>query len=1119
MDKKQENNNNIECENPAILNEIAKIEEELSLNSAGKLARKFLFSPITGVIAMFIILVGVIAVFFTPREENPQIDVPSASVIVGYPGATPEEVQNIIVNPLQRKLNEMTGVDHVYGMAFESFGVVTVAFKVGENKETSLVKLYDRVMHNIDILPKEAMPPLVKPVDIDEVPILTLALSSAKYNDADLYRVAQRLIEPLSTVPNVSVVGIKGGHKRQFNIKMNASKLAGYNIAPGQIAMALGGASKSYPLGNFEGDRFSLPVSFSGFVTSVEDLKNIVVANYQGRPIYLKDVADIEDGVDTQEKHTTSITLGQASDVKTTFGKNKVNQVTLYVAKKRGTNAVFVAEDVIKKVEELKSTLPAGIDIITTRNDGHKANDAVNELIFHIFISIAIIVVLLIFTLGWKEALIVAFTVPLILAITLFIGMLVGQTINRITLFALILALGLLVDSAIVVVENIHRHFAMAKEPRDEAVVRATNEVGNPTNIATIAVIFAFLPMLFVTGMMGPYMRPIPFNVPVAMLASLGIAYMFTPWLALKFLKHDTHAEPFDLKKTKIYSLYDRYVRPMLQVRSKRYMFMGTIIALFFVSLTLPAFNLVLFKMLPSGNNNTFNITIDLPTGSSIEQTKKTAQCVENILAKEAEVADYETFTGMTGVIDFNGLLRGSGMKKGDNVAEIRVNLKDKKDRDEQSAPMVSRIRPIIQGECQPIADAKIKLVEDPPGPPVVATMVTEIYGGDYEGRMRLAEGIKKLYHKTEGIVDIDIFADDAIMKYSITPDRQKAALAGITTDQIAQTLAMSMGGAVVSVAHIPDEKEQVGIFVRFDKESRNSPEDLANVKLISMATGRMVPLTEVTKITMIPRDGMITSKDLREITMVTGEMNKRGSVYALIDVWSELKNNTFLSDYTFSYDGNPRLALKAKDNKTGEIYDIKWGGEWDITFDVFRDLGGAFGVAVVLIYLLMVVYYGNFGIPGIVLSTVPLTFIGVLFGHFIMNFIMPTYFTATSMIGFIALAGIVVRNALLLIDFTIDLLRAGKSLEDAIIEAAATRFKPILLTALAIILASMIIVVDPVWQGLAVSLIFGVFVSTVLTLVVIPLLFWRYVRRKGLHKVIKTNPDQVGLEHLEPRI
>ncbi len=1080
-----------------------KITEETSLNSAGKLAKKFLFSPVTAIIAMFIILVGVIAVSFTPREENPQIDVPSGSVIVAYPGATPQEVQNIIVNPLQRKLNEMTGVDHVYGMAFENFGVVTVAFKVGENKEKSLIKLYDRVMQNMDILPKEVLPPLVKPVDIDEVPIVTLALSSAKYNDAELYRAAQRFVEPLSVVQNVSVVGIKGGHKKQYNITMNAAKLAGYNVVPGQIAMALGGASKSYPLGNFEGDKFSLSASFSGFVNSLSDLENILVANYQGKPIYLKDVALIEEGVNVQEKHETTITPGVAFEGKTSFGANKVAQVTLFLAKKRGTNAVFVAEDVIKKVEELKSTLPAGIDIVTTRNDGHKADEAVNELIFHIFISIAIIVALLVFTLGFKEALIVAFTVPLILAITLFIGMLAGQTINRITLFALILALGLLVDSAIVVIENIHRHFSMAKEPMDKAVIRATNEIGNPTNIATIAVIFAFLPMMYVGGMMGPYMQPIPFNVPVAMLASLAIAYVFTPWLALKFLKHDSHAAPFELKNTKVYGFYQRYIRPMLEVRSKRYMFMGGIIALFFISLTLPAFQLVLFKMLPSGNNNTYNITIDLPTNSSIEQTKKTAQCVESVLVKEAEVADFETFIGMTGVIDFNGLLRGSGMKKGDNIAEIRVNLKDKNDRNEQSAPMVSRVRPIIQNQCESIANAKIKLVEDPPGPPVVATMVAEIFGGDYDSRMKMAEGIKKLYKETDGIVDIDIFADDAVMKYKVTPDRQKAALAGITTEQIAQTLAMSMGGAVVSIAHIPEEKEQVGIFVRFDKESRGAPDDLTNIKLMSMTTGRMVPLSEVTKVSMVSKEGVITNKDLREITMVTGEMNQRGSVYALAELWSKLKNNEYLSDYTFAYDGNPRLALTAKDNATGQIFDIKWGGEWDITFDVFRDLGGAFGIAVVLIYLLMVVYYGNFGIPGIVLSTIPLTFIGVLFGHFVMNFVMPTYFTATSMIGFIALAGIVVRNALLLIDFTIDLLRSGMSLNDAVIEAAATRFKPILLTALAIILASIVIVVDPVWQGLAVSLIFGVLVSTVLTLVVIPLLFWRFVKRKGLARVL----------------
>ncbi|MEF3192151.1 MAG: efflux RND transporter permease subunit [Campylobacterales bacterium] len=1083
---------------PEITNIPPEKKEPFKLNSAGQLARQFLSNPITPIIALFIMLLGVMAVLITPREENPQIDVPSGNVIIIYPGASAQEVENIIVKPLQRKLSEMTGVDHVYGMAMNSMAMVTVAFEVGENKEQSILKLYDRVMQNMDLLPKEVMPPLVKPVDIDEVPIVTLTLASERYSDEELYRVAQRLLDPISSVPNVSVTGIKGGHKRQFNVIVDGQKIAGYNLSLGQVYMALTGGTKAYPVGTFDGDQHSIPVEFDGFIRNAKDVGDLVVAVYGGAPIYLRDVARVEDGVNSQEKHETYFKAGSSSASSYAFGTKKVNQVTIFAAKKRGTNAVVVAEDILKRVDELKAALPSGIELIVTRNDGEKANHAVNELIFHIFISIAIIVLLLVVALGWRESLIVAFTVPLILGITLFIGMLADQTINRITLFALILALGLLVDAAIVVIENIHRHFAMAKEPREIAVIRATNEIGSPTNVATAAVILAFLPMLFVTGMMGPYMRPIPFNVPVAMIASLVIAYIFTPWLAYKYLPHHHDQEPFDLKKTKIYAFYDRHIRPMLRVRRKRYAFMGVVIALFMVSLTLPYFELVLFKMLPSRNTNTFNITIDLPTGSTIAMTREVAQCVETVLAKEPSVKDMETFIATSGIIDFNGLLRGSSMKRGDNIAEIRVNLIDAADRDEQSPQLVSRIRPMIQS-CGKATGANIKLVEDPPGPPVLATLVAEVYGGNEEGRLKLAREIESIFRQTEGVVDVDMMADEQIVKYRVVPDKEKAALAGITTEQIAQTLAMALDGTVVSVAHIPDEREQVGIFVRLDKDSRGSLQELNNLTMISPTTGRQVPLGEITKVVPVMRDAMITNKDLREVTMVTGEMDTRGSLYAQLDIFSILKNNEQLSGYQFSYDGNPRLTLQAVDKSTGEHYEIKWGGEWEITFDVFRDLGAAFGVAVVLIYILMVAYYGNFAIPGIVLATVPLTFIGVLFGHFIMNQFVPTYFTATSMIGFIALAGIVVRNALLLVDFTNDLLKAGVGLEDAILEAAATRFKPILLTAMAIILASAVIVLDPVWQGLAVSLIFGVMVSTVLTLVVIPLLYWRHLRRKGV--------------------
>ncbi|EDM23023.1 efflux RND transporter permease subunit [Caminibacter mediatlanticus] len=1092
--------------------ELKEVEEELKLNIAGKLARIFLKNPLTPVLAIVFLLMGLIAVLFTPREENPQIDVPAANIIVMYPGASSKEVQNIVVDPLSRVLKAMTGVKHVYGMAMNSVGIVTVRFKIGEDKVRSIAKLYDRVMQNFEKMPKGVMPPLFKPIDIDEVPIVTFALSSKKYNDAKLYRIAQRLLSPLAEVKNVSIIGIKGGHKRQFNIIVDPQKLAAYHLSIGQIAMALKGANVDYPLGGMDNKKYSIPVEFDGFIKSVKDVENLVVANYMGRPIYIKDIAKVEDGVDFQNKHKTYFTGGKAfyndplldgKEVNKFPVGEKLNQVTIFIGKKRGSNAVFVAEAVIKKMEELKKSLPKDVKVYITRNDGEKANHAVNELIYHLFISLGIIVILLIIMLGIREALIVSFTVPLILGITLFIGMLAGQTINRITLFALILSLGLLVDSAIIVIENIHRHFEIGDKPREYAAIYATNEIGNPTNIATLAIILAFVPMFFVTGMMGPYMRPIPFNVPVAMIASLLVAYIFTPWAAVKFLpEHKHEKEPFDIRKTKTYKIFYNILNPLLNSTFKRVVFFSVLLIALVGSMALPVFKIVLFKMLPSANKNTFNITIDLPKGSSIEATTEVSNCVANILKKEPEIHDFEQFIGISGVVDFNGLLRGSSMKQGENYGEIRVNLYPKeKGRKESSIDMVSRLRPIIQGKCS-IHNANIKLVEDPPGPPVIATLLMQVFGGDEEGRLKLANYIEEIYKKTPKVVDIDIMRDRQIIKYKIIPDKEKAALLGISTDQIAKVLGVGLRGAVISVAHIPSEKEQVGIYVRFDKKDRNSLKALDNIKLMSMTTHRLVPLKEVVKVIPVKFDGMITSKDLREMVMVTGEMDKRGSLYALLDIFSYLKDKG-IPGYKIIYDGNPRLNLKAIDLKTGKTYDLIWGGEWELTFDVFRDLGSAFGVAVILIYLLMVAYYKNFRVPRIVLAAVPLTFIGVLPGHAIMNWITlalfntKTYFTATSMIGFIALAGIVVRNSLLLIDFTNDLIKRGRSINEAVIEAAATRFRPIILTALAIILASFVIVLDPVWQGLAVALIFGVLASTLLSVIVVPILYWRYLISK----------------------
>jgi len=1124
--KLEEEINELELKAKKREEELEHVEEELKLNIAGRLARMFLKNPLTPVIALALILMGLIAVLLTPREENPQIEVPAANVIVAYPGASSKEVQNIIVEPLERTLKAMTGVKHVYGMAMGSVGIVTVRFKIGQDKVRSMSKLFERVMQNMNKMPKGVMTPLIKPIDIDEVPIVTIAVASKKYNDAQLYRIAQRLLSPLAEVKNVSIIGIKGGHKRQFNIIVNPQKLAAYHLSLGQIAMALKSANVDYPLGGVDNKKYSIPVEFDGFIKSVKDVKNLVVADYMGRPIYIKDIAKVVDGVDFQHKHQTYFEAGKGFYTDTKIGQKanysfpvgeKLNQVTIFIGKKRGTNAVFVARDVLKKAKELQKTLPKDVKLYVTRNNGKKANHAVNELMDHLLISLGIIVVLLIFMLGWKEALIVAVTVPLILSVTLFIGMLAGQTINRITLFALILSLGLLVDSAIIVIENIHRHFEIGDKSREYAAVFATNEIGNPTNIATLAIILAFLPMLFVTGMMGPYMRPIPFNVPIAMIGSLVVAYIFVPWASLKYLpEHKEKEEKFDIRKTKTYKVFYSLINPLITSTPKRIVFFTVLILALLISLALPAYKIVLFKMLPSANKNTFNITIDMPVGTSIDVTKKVSDCVANILSKEPEIKDYEQFIGISGVVDFNGLLRGNSMKQGENYGEIRVNLYPKeKDRKESSIDMVSRLRPVIQKQCS-FAGANIKLVQDPPGPPVIATLLMQVFGGDEKGRLKLADYIENLYHHTKGVVDIDIMRNRQIVKYKIVPDKQKAALLGISTDQIAKVLGMGLRGAVVSVAHIPSEKEQVGIFVRFDKKDRNTIQALNKIKLMSMTTHRLVPLKDVVKVIPAPFDGMITSKDLKPMVMVTGEMDKRGSIYALLDVFFALKDKG-IPGYKITYDGNPRLNLKATDLKTGKTYNLVWGGEWELTFNVFRDLGAAFGVAIILIYLLMVAYYKNFRIPRIVLAAVPLTFIGVLPGHAIMNWITlaffhsKTYFTATSMIGFIALAGIVVRNSLLLIDFTNDLIDQGRSINEAVIEAAATRFRPIILTALAIILASFVIVLDPVWQGLAVALIFGVLASTLLSVVVVPILYWRYLISK--HK--KQKHIQYGVKEI----
>ncbi len=744
--------------------------------------------------------------------------------------------------------------------------------------------------------------------------------------------------------------------------------------------------------------------------------------------------------------------------------------MTLALAKRQKLNAVQISDQILAKLDELKKTsIPPGINVTVTRNDGKTANNAVNELVFHLAVSIIVVIVLLFVTLGWREAAIVALAIPLTLFITLAIGMLAGQTINRITLFALILSLGLLVDDAIVVVENIHRHYKLQQHSRLQGAIMAVNEIGMPTILATITVVLAFIPMAFVTGMMGSYMKPIPFNVPVAMVTSLFVAFIVTPWASYRIMKTDHQGkQPLPLEETKLYKGYKKILGPLLENPGKRKLFMSIIIGLFLVTMTFPLVQWVKFRMLPKANKNTFLVSIDMPAGTALENTDRVARAVGEYLSRIPEVKDYETFVGTGSVMDFNGLLRGSAFREASHFADVRVNLVDKEERSISSEKLVLKIRPDITKIAQEYS-ANIKLVEDPPGPPVRATVVAEITGPDYDKQREIAGDIKALFAKTDQVVDIDDSVKEKQDKYQLIVDKEKAALAGISTEQIVQTLRMSVAGMAISTLHKSDAKNPIAIFLRLPKEDRARMSDMDKVYVVS-PQGSQVALSSLVKVVPSEMDKAIYHKNLEPVTYVYGEMGARSQVYAVIDMMKHLHRNPLPAGYA-----------------------IKWDGEMKLTLDVFRDLGAAMGVALIAIYLLLVGRFRSFTIPVVIMAAIPLSMIGIMPGFAMTG----VYFSATSMIGVIALAGIVVRNSIVLLEFILDKKHEGLPLAQALIEAGAIRTRPIVLTAAAAILGSAVIVTDPVWSGLALALIFGMLASTALTLVVIPV-FYYMVEKKN---------------------
>jgi len=1080
------------------------------LNIAGRLGKAAMFTNLTPMISILIFLIGVVALMVTPREENPQIDVPAANVFVQMRGASPQEVQNLIVRPMEMVLREMTGVDHTYGMAMDSMAVVTVVFKVGEDKESSLLKLYDRIMHNLDRIPAGASQPLVKPLDVDDVPASVITLSSTEMDGLSLKRLAERVRDQLSPLPGVSVANIIGGRDHEISIKLDPVRLAAYRIALDQLHQVLLSANTGGPVGSLVGNNNETKIWLDGYLKTANEVGQLVVGEWKSKPIYLKDVADISDGASDVE-HFHRIGFGAHHLPQGAIGEPELPAVSITLAKKRGTNAVVVTQAIEEKLNALKGDfIPDNVQVNITRDSGNRANAAVNMLIEHLGIAIGTVILILLLFLGWREAAIVTLNIPLILFVVLAIGLLADQTINRITLFALILALGLLVDDAIVVIENIHRHLHKGvKSVKDKArlIVMATNETGKPTIVATIAVILAFVPMAFVTGMMGPYMGPIPFNAPVAMAASLVIAYMFTPWIAQRFLPttiqatdsvHEDHAT-----KDWVYRSYVRLATPLIESPIVRKLFWLVTLVLFVAAMMQPGWQFlrpagingpltpgtVELKMLPKGDNNTFNITIDLYEGASLEETDRVAREVADVLRSHPMVVDYETFVGQAGPIDFNGMLRGAVLRKGPNLADIRVNLVDKHDRSIRSDAIVLELRDLLSPVLKANPRANIKLVEDPPGPPVRGTLLAEIYGPDYDTQRALAKQVRKKFEATYDVVDVDDSVGDEQLQLNIHVDKERAAHLGVATSQVETALHDFLQGYDFGAIHTDDERHQVKLHVRLPKALRAHAEDLHRI-YVSGSHGA-VPLSAFATIEEGVASKPVYSKDGHQVVYVMAEPKQGSQVYPLLEMDWAIDGTEVVPGAKLKT-GGMRFTNTAPDNTFG--YHMLWDGEMRLTLDVFRDLGAAFIVAMVLIYLLMVAYYGQLILPMMVMAPTALTMIGIFPGHWITG--QP--FTATSMIGMIALAGIVVRNSTLLIDFILDYRSKGFSVKDSVLEAGAVRARPILLTALAVIAGTSVMISDPVFGGLGVSMAFGTLAATILTMFITPLMYYLWQREKA---------------------
>ncbi len=1045
------------------------------MKAAGRFAAAFVNSKLTPLFIAGSLLLGVLAVLKLPREEEPQIIVPMIDIFVEFPGASAREVEERVTKPMEKLLWEIPGVEYIYSTSSPGRSLAIVRFQVGQNEEAAIVRLNQKMFANFDLIPPGCSQPLIKPRSIDDVPILALTLSSARYGDFELRRLAAQLHDAVKQVDQVSAVTILGGQRRELRVELDEARLAGYHLAPSDVAGALTTANRRLPAGNFAASNRDFVLEAGSFLASADDARRVVVGVSGGRPVFLGDVARIQDGGEEPVQY-----------VRFTHGEPAV---TLSISKRKGANAIDVADRVLARVQSVRrQILPSEVTLTVTRNYGETAAEKSNELLFHMGIAVVSVSILIWITLGFREAWIVFTAIPVTLALTLATFYFYGFTLNRITLFALIFSIGILVDDAIVVVENIVRHARMPENhgrPLAEVAVEAVDEVGNPTILATLAVIAAILPMAFVGGLMGPYMRPIPIGASAAMVFSLLVAFVVTPWAAIRILGSragHVHAESED----RLTRLYRRVMGPLLHHTPARWGFLLLVTVLLVGSCALVAIGFVKVKMLPFDNKSEFQVIVDMPEGTTLEETARVTSELAAVLRRQPEVVNLQSYIGTASPYNFNGLVRRYFLRRGPNVADIQVNLIGKKERKLQSHDIAKRVREDLVPVAQR-SGARIKVAEVPPGPPVLQTMVAEIYGPAQDRRIALAREVLAIFERTPGIVDADWYVEDDQPKYRVVLDREKAALNGITDQDAAQVLSLAAAGQVVGLLHAEAEKEDVPVTVRLTRASRSDLDRLRNLRLRGR-TGALVALGEIARFEPAIEDKGIYHKNLMPVTYVTADLAGviESPVYAMLKIGPEIERLRIPEGYAIE-------QYTASLPPTDARYALKWDGEWHITYEVFRDLGLAFGAVLILIYILIVGWFQSFVTPLVIMAAIPFSLVGILPAHGLLS----AFFTATSMIGFIAGAGIVVRNSIILVDFIELRLAEGLPLDQAVIDAGAVRFRPMMLTAAAVIVGSAVILFDPIFQGLAIALMAGEVASLALSRMTVPVVYYLVNRRK----------------------